>query len=163
VLSALSVFRPITWTMSAYFEASAQTGRLMLLEVANLIVMLAGMKLLSPLGLVWSAAAVGVAFATYAIAGVWVVSRSGPSIHRLALGFVQPLVACAAMCLVVLGLRPLLAYELTIGAQLAAEIVIGALVYIGIALVVCRATVRDFLELARGLVSARRTARGSAR
>ncbi|HEX5062635.1 MAG TPA: oligosaccharide flippase family protein [Kofleriaceae bacterium] len=155
VLSALSVFRPITWTLSAYLEARAQTGRLMLLEVASLIVMLCGIWLLSPLGIVWSAAAVGMAFGLYAIAGVLVVSRSGLSIARLAIGFVQPLVACGAMALVVLMLRPILQATVRLPAQLAVEILVGAFVYVNAALVVCRATARDLIGVVREMIWSR--------
>ncbi|MCW5805605.1 MAG: oligosaccharide flippase family protein, partial [Deltaproteobacteria bacterium] len=86
VLAALSVFRPITWVLSAYLESFGRTGRLMLLEIANLAVMLGAMWLLSPLGLAWSAAAIGASFGLYAVAGVWVATRDGgPSVRRLAL------------------------------------------------------------------------------
>jgi len=158
VLSALSVFRPITWTLSAYLEARAQTGRLMVLEVANLIVMLCGIWVLSPLGIVWSAAAIGISYGMYAIAGVLVVSRSGLSIRRLAIGFVQPLAACGAMALAVLTLRPILRAAVPLWAALAIEIVVGAFVYVNVALVLCRAAARDLIGLVRDMIWQSRTA-----
>jgi PST family polysaccharide transporter len=150
-LSALSVFRPISWTLSAYMQAREQTGRLMFLELANLVVLLGGMWALAPLGLVWSAAAVGIAFALSGAAGVWVVSRTGLSLREVALGFVQPLAACSAMAAGVLAVRAVIAGAVPVGAQLAIEIATGALVYVGVALVACRTTARDLIELVRDL------------
>jgi PST family polysaccharide transporter len=156
VLSALSVFRPITWVLSAYMEAQARTGRIMFLELANLCCLLGGIWLLSPLGLTWAAAAVGLAFGIQAIAGVLVVARHGPSIRRLAAGFLQPLAACGGMAGAVLALRPILAGAVPAAAQLAIEVVIGALAYVAAALVICRATARDLLGLARDVLLRRR-------
>lgn len=158
VLSVLSVFRPVTWVLSAYMESQARTGRLMYLELANLIVLLGGIWVLSPLGLVWSAAAVGLAYGTYAIAGVWLVSRSGPSVRRLALGFAQPLAACGVMVAAVLGLRWVLHGAVPSAAELAIEIAVGAVVYVAAALVVCRTSARDLMALARDLVRRQRIA-----
>src|SRR5262249_47908470 len=47
VLACLSVFRPITWVLSAYLEAESKTSRLMVLEIAKLGVLIGGMALLS--------------------------------------------------------------------------------------------------------------------
>jgi PST family polysaccharide transporter len=156
VLSALSVFRPITWVLSAYLQARGQTGRLMFLELANLVLLLGGIWVLSPLGLEWSAAAVGIAYGINAVAGVWLVSRNGLSVRRVALGFAQPLVACAAMVAGVLAARTMLEGAVPVGAQLAIEIAVGALVYVCVALVVCRATAHALIELARDLMWRRR-------
>jgi PST family polysaccharide transporter len=149
VLSALSVFRPITWVLSAYMESQARTGRLMFLELANLVLLLGGMWLLSPLGLVWSASAIGLSFGAYAIAGVWLVSRNGPSVARLAIGFLQPIVACAVMAATVLAVRSVV--DVHPVPRLAIEVVTGAIAYIGAALVVCRKNARDLIALARGI------------
>jgi PST family polysaccharide transporter len=156
VLSALSVFRPIVWAFSSYMEAREQTGRLMFLEIANLIVLLGGMWALSPLGLVWSATAVGIAFALYTFVGVWVVARNGLSAGRLALGMAQPLVACGAMGVAVLLVRAMTAGAVPLWAQLAIEIAVGGIVYVRIALIVCRGTAHDLIALARDLLDRRR-------
>ena len=158
VLSALSVFRPITWVLSAYMEAQGRTGRIMFLELGNLICLLGGIWLLSPLGLTWAAAAVGLAFGLQAIAGVLVVARHGPSVRRLAAGFLQPLAACAVMAGAVLALRPALAGALAPAPRLAVEVAIGALAYVAAALLICRATARDLIGLARDVLSRKRRA-----
>jgi PST family polysaccharide transporter len=160
-LSALSVFRPITWSLSAYMQAREQTGSLMVLEVANLGLLLGGIWALSPLGLVWSASAVGIAFGIYAVAGVCLVSRSGLSLGRVALGFVQPLGACAAMAMGVLAVRTLAEDALPVWSELVVEIAVGAVVYVCVALIVCRDTARDLLALARDMIKQRSAARAS--
>jgi hypothetical protein len=84
-----------------------------------------------------------------AIGGITLVMREGPSPRRLAIGFVQPLLACGAMAAAVwaahAGLRAAgLGHP---AVQLVAMILVGAVVYVGAALVVCRATARDLLSL----------------
>lgn len=151
VLACLSVFRPITWVLSAYMEAEQRTGRLFMLEVAKVGVLLAGFALLAPYGMRAAAGAVGIAFGVTAVAGVALVVRHGPSPRRLASAFLRPLAACAAMVVAVWlvgrgldrfgGVHPAIYVALEIGA--------GALVYVATALVVCRATALDLLQLVR--------------
>jgi lipopolysaccharide exporter len=156
VLSAVSVFRPISWVLSSYMEANLQTARYMWLEIAKLFVLIGSIAVLSRWGLLWAAGGVGVAFGLAAIIGVWVVLEEGPSPARVLRGFAQPLVACGAMVAAVLAARHALWGALPSWLELMIEIALGAVVYVGVALVVCRETARDFLGLARGVVRARR-------
>jgi lipopolysaccharide exporter len=149
VLACLSVFRPITWVLSAYMESEQKTGRLMFLELAKVAFLIIGIGLLAPHGLHIAAGAVGLAFGLTALAGVAMVVRHGPSPARLAAAFIQPLAACAVMAGAVWLTRR--------GLELAgidhpaifviAEIVVGAFAYVGAALVVCRETAKDLLQL----------------
>jgi lipopolysaccharide exporter len=160
ILSALSVFRPVTWVLSTYLEAQAQTSRLMFLELAKLIILLGGITLLRPWGIHWAAVAVGIAYGFNAVAGVWMVSsKDGPSWWRMAIGFVQPLIACAAMAFAVEGARFVM-YELGIESalvRLLVEVSVGGIAYVAAALVVCRHTSRDLLGLLRDVISRRRS------
>ena len=151
VLACLSVFRPITWVLSAYMEAQQKTNRLMFLEVAKVILLIGGIALLAPFGLRVAAGAVGITFGATAIAGVALVVREGPSPARLLAGFVQPLVACGVMVAAIwLVRRGLIAGGFSHPlVYLIAEIIAGALAYVIAALVVCRATSRDLLDLLR--------------
>jgi lipopolysaccharide exporter len=149
VLACLSVFRPITWVLSAYMEAEQKTGRLMFLEIAKVGLLIVGIGLLSPFGVRVAAGAVGLAFGLTAIAGIAMVVRHGPSPGRLAIGFLQPLAAC-----VVMGFGVWLAHRgLQLGGitrpwiYVSVEIAAGALFYVGAALVICRETSRDLLSL----------------
>jgi PST family polysaccharide transporter len=151
VLACLSVFRPITWVLSAYMEAESKTNRLMFLEVAKVGVLIGGIALLAPFGLRIAAGAVGIAFGSSAIAGVALVAREGPRPGRLVVGFVQPLLACAVM-----GAGVWVAHRALIAEDVHApllhvivEIVAGTLVYVGAALVIARDSSRDLLQLVR--------------
>jgi PST family polysaccharide transporter len=151
VLACLSIFRPVTWVMSAYLEAECKTNRLMVLEVAKVILLLGGIWLLQPYGLRAAAGAVGIAFGLTAIAGIAIVAREGASPYRLFLGFFQPLVACIVMGAAVYATwLALSAAGITHPAiVLTAEIVVGAIAYIAAALAVCRETAVDLLGLLR--------------
>lgn len=153
VLATLSVFRPITWVLGTYMEAQERTSKMMFLEVGKLIIIIAGLYALAPYGVVAASGAIGVAFGANAVAGVIMVlvddRQHGPSARRLIMGFVEPLLACAAMAAVVLALRyeVLAAFGLPPLAILILEIVVGGLVYVAAALVLCRKTSRDLLSL----------------
>jgi PST family polysaccharide transporter len=149
VLACLSVFRPITWVLSAYMESEQKTGRLMFLELAKVGFILLGISLLAPYGLRVAAGAIGIAFGLTALAGVAMVVRHGPSPARLAAGFLGPLAACAVMASAVW-----LTHRGLDGAgvhypwlQVIVEIVVGAIAYVGAALVICRETSKDLLQL----------------
>jgi lipopolysaccharide exporter len=159
VLACLSVFRPITWVLSAYMEAEAKTNRLMFLEVAKVVVIVGGIAVLAPFGLRVAAGAVGIAFGATAFAGVVIVAREpgGPSAWRLFVGFFQPLVACAVMGGAVIGVNAALRFA---GIEhpaiyLIAEIVAGAIAYVAAALAICRETSRDLLGLLRKTLRSR--------
>lgn len=157
VLTVLSVFRPITWVLSAYMEAQNRVGRLMWLEFAKVAILIGGFFALQSFGLEWAACSVGVAYGLSAIAGVWLVTQDGPSPRRLVAGFLRPLIACAAMAAAVLGLRLVVAgHGIPVAIQLAGEIVVGAIVYVAVALLVCRSTAKDLLGLARDVIRKRR-------
>ena len=149
VLACLSVFRPITWVLSAYMESEQKTGRLMFLEVAKVGFIVGGIGLLAPFGLRVAAGAIGLAFGLTALAGVAMVVRHGPSPAKLAAGFMGPLAACAVMASAVwLTHRGLT----TIGVAhpsvyVIIEIVVGAIAYVCAALVICRETSKDLLQL----------------
>lgn len=149
VLACLSVFRPITWVLSAYMEAEQKTGRLMFLEIAKVAFIVGGIGLLAPWGVQMSAGAVGLAFGLTAIAGIAMVVRHGPSPKRLAIGFMQPLIAC-----VVMGAAVWLTHAALLGVGfhhpaffVLFEVIVGALAYVIAALVVARETSKDLLQL----------------
>ena len=149
VLACLSVFRPITWVLSAYMEAESKTNKLMWLEVAKVGLLIGGIAALAPLGLYTAACAVGIAFGVTAIAGVALVVREGPRPGRLALGFLQPLLACGLMgcavwlvgkALAGLGVERPMVYVVV-------EIIVGAIAYVIAAFAVARETAVDLIQL----------------
>lgn len=149
VLAALSVFRPITWVLSAYLEAEAKTNRLMILEIGKLVAIVCGIAVLQIWGVRAAAAAVGIAFGLTAIAGIAMVVREGVSVRRLIDGFVRPLLACAVMAVMTMAtaraLAPLDAHP---AIELIAMSVVGAAAYVASSRwVFAVATSRDLLQL----------------
>jgi lipopolysaccharide exporter len=149
VLACLSVFRPITWVLSAYLEAESKTNRLMGLELAKIVLLIGGIAVLQPYGVRVASTAVGFAFGATAIAGVALVMREGPSPRRLAIGFLQPLAACGVMTAAVWAVHAVVASVAPPAVALIAMIAVGAAAYVAAALVICRATARDLLSLVR--------------
>jgi PST family polysaccharide transporter len=149
ILACLSVFRPITWVLSAYLEAESKTNRLMFLELGKIALLIGGIIVLQPFGVRAASCAVGLAFGATAIAGVALVMREGPSPRRLLAGFIQPLAACAVMSAVALGTRAALvgAGFTRPGVVLVAMIASGTVTYVAAALVLCRATALDLIGL----------------
>jgi PST family polysaccharide transporter len=151
VLSVLSIFRPISWVLSAYMVAESKTNRLMFLEVGKACLLLGGIAVLARFGLVVAGAAVGIAFGAMAIAGVALVAREGPSPWRLVSGFLQPFAACGVMTAAVW----LTAHALPGGGTthpalvLIVETVVGAAVYIVAMFVIAAERSRELLSLLR--------------
>jgi lipopolysaccharide exporter len=149
VLACLSVFRPITWVLSAYMEAESKTNKLMWLEIAKVGLLIGGIAAMAPLGLRTAACAVGVAFGVTAIAGVALVVREGPRPGRLLIGFLQPVLACGLMgCAVWLagkGLAALGVHRPMV--YVVVEIVAGAIAYVIAAFAVARETAVDLIQL----------------
>ncbi len=154
VLASVSVFRPISWVLATYMAVEGKTKQLMVLEVVKVVLLLAGIAVLSRFGVRVAASAVGITFGGQAIIGVMMVTAHGvggtrPSVARLAIGFLQPLLACGMMVAGVYGTHVLLG---ALGndmplIELVSEIVVGALVYVVSALVIARETSRDLLRL----------------
>jgi hypothetical protein len=121
----------------------------MFLEVIKVGFIVGGIGLLSPFGLRVAAGAIGLAFGLTAVAGIAMVVRHGPSPARLAAGFIGPLAACAVMASAVwLAHRGLVAAGVHHPSVLVIiEIVVGTIAYVGAALVICRETSKDLLQL----------------
>lgn len=150
VLTCLSVFRPITWVLSAYLEAEAKTNRLMVLEILKIGLLVLGIAALHPFGLQVAAGAVGIAFGFTALLGIAVVVREGVSWRALLAGFVRPLAACAVMAVAVLAVdRGLAAAGAHPAVELGVEILVGAVAYVVAAFAVARETAIDLLQLVR--------------
>ncbi|HEX4420714.1 MAG TPA: oligosaccharide flippase family protein [Kofleriaceae bacterium] len=149
ILACLSVFRPITWVLSAYLEAESKTNRLMFLEFGKIALLLGGIAALHHRGVRAASFAVGIAFGVSAVAGVLLVMREGPSPRRLLIGFLQPLAACGVMAAAAWAVRDgLIAIHLDHPAiVLTSMILTGAGVYVAAAFALCRSTTLDLLDL----------------
>jgi PST family polysaccharide transporter len=156
ILAVIAVFRPITWTLGTYLEATEQTQKFMYLELAKLVILFAGIAFLQRWGIEAAASAVGIAYGFNAIAGVWMVATGpgpNPRPSHLLAGFLRPLLACGAMAGAVLavryGLRELGVTRAAI--LLPIEIAVGAVVYVPAAFLFATSIARDLIQQLRGL------------
>jgi lipopolysaccharide exporter len=149
LLSALSVARPIGWTVESYLQASDRPRIILGLEafkVFALVSLIATLGRCSPL---WTCTAVGAAFAAHAFACLWVVRRFDALPLLRSLGSLWPaLAASAPMVAAVFGTRHVL---LLCGItrpieRLLAEVLAGALGYVLGAVVVARETSTEVVE-----------------
>lgn len=152
LLSALSVARPIGWTVASYLQARELPRLIFWLEAFKLVLLVGGILTFGRRSPLWTCVAVGVSFAVHALASLWVVRQIDHVSLRRSLGSVVPalgacLVLVAAVLLVRSGLlawgnvRPALA--------LAFEVLGGALGYVLAALVLARDASRDLIAKLR--------------
>lgn len=149
MLAALSVVRPLGWTIGSYQLAERQPVMVMALEVAKVFLLLGMIVLLSPKGILWACLAPGIAFTFHAVGSMLAVRvTNGVSFARLGGGVLPPLLATAPMVGAVIGTRYLLRM---IGWDanfftLALEIVAGGIAFIPSAFVIAPSTARDLLD-----------------
>ncbi|MGZ3416658.1 MAG: oligosaccharide flippase family protein [Polyangiales bacterium] len=152
VLCALSVFRPLTWVFGSYLAAYGRNRTLMALEALKLVLLIGCIAAFAKFGPLWSAGAVGLAFATHALVmSALVVRTDGISGRELASGFIRPLVACVVMAAAVIAVRHGLhtrgiTHKLVV---LLVEIVVGAIVYVPLALLLARETSEELVGRVR--------------
>ena len=153
ILSALSVTRPIGFTIASYLQASNLPRAAMWLNLSKVALLLTSLTLLGQLGPLWACAGVGVGFGAQALASMMVVAKQdGVRVGAFLSKCFPPLLACVPMVLAVYAARYGLAY-LGIdvrGVSLVAEIVAGAVAYVLSALVIARSTSRELVGLIRG-------------
>jgi lipopolysaccharide exporter len=148
LLSALSVARPIGWTVESYLQARERPRLILGLEafkVFTLVLLVVTLGRLSPL---WTCGAVGVTFAAHALACLWVVQRiDGVPLVR-SLGSLWPaLAASAPMVAAVLVARQALLVSGVVKPLecLSVEVLAGAAGYMLGALVVARGTSHELV------------------
>jgi PST family polysaccharide transporter len=132
ILSALSVTRPIGWTIASYLQARQMPRAILVLELFKLLVMLLALVTLGRIGPLWACSAVGVAFAAHAFASLYIVRRvDGISLGRMLKNLGPVLAACALMVMAVLGARSLVTAwgAVPMLVRLVIEISVGALAY----------------------------------
>lgn len=152
VLSVLSVVRPMAWGVSAYLASFSRTRTIMILQLLKLVLLFSCIAAFHPLGYVWTAASVGIAFGGQSLVSIaLVIYTDGIPAWPLVSAVVRPLAACGVMAAGVLGARHGM---LALGVEaprviLVVEIIAGAVTYVVAALALAGPTARDFLQLLR--------------
>ncbi|HTM46917.1 MAG TPA: oligosaccharide flippase family protein [Polyangiaceae bacterium] len=146
LLSALSITRPIGWTIEAYLQARQMPRHILLLSVFRLLALVFVICTLGRFGPLFTCVAVGVAFGAHAIAALWVVrALDGVALRRSLGSLVPAFAACVPMVAAVLGVRYLLLFRDSPVASLATEVLAGAAAYVLATLVVARESSREVL------------------
>jgi lipopolysaccharide exporter len=155
MLSVMTVFQPISWSTISYLAAEKTTRPIMVMSIARAVLLLLLVAVLGYLGgPVWACAGVGAGYAFHSVVTVIVTARSTPlSARAYFTNVVRPLLACVPMFVAVTGLRLFFAHRLPAGLSLAAQLLGGAGVYAGSALVLARANVRELIRLVRAPAS----------
>jgi PST family polysaccharide transporter len=132
LLAALSVARPVGWTVASYLQARQLPRRIFWLEAFKLGLLVASILSFGRISPLWTCAAVGVAFGGHALASLWVVRQIDGIPLTRSLGSLLPaLLSCLVMALAVLGVRALLvSAHLPAALQLTLEVLGGAVAYV---------------------------------
>ena len=159
-LSALSVTRPIGWTISSYLQARDRPRLVMWLEGFKVVALVVAILTLGRLGPLWTCGAVGVAFALHALASLWAVKfieGDGVPFFSFLWRLIPPLIACAPMVAAIYGVRVARAHLHMNNPPLAlcAETATGAVAYVLAALVIARSASRELLQLLKHAVGRR--------
>jgi lipopolysaccharide exporter len=153
LLSALSVARPVGWTVASYLQARQLPRSILKLEAFKLALLVACILTIGRQSPLWTCAAVGVAFGGHALASLWVVQKSDHISLGRTLGALLPaLGACAVMAAAVLLVRGGLlssAEPFPPALRLAIEALTGAVVYVACAFLLARRASRELVEKVR--------------
>jgi PST family polysaccharide transporter len=152
LLSALSVARPVGWTVASYLQARQLPRHIFWLEALKLFLLVAGIVSFGRKSPLWTCAAVGLAFGLHAVASLWVVRQKDQvSLRRSLGGMVPALVACLVMSAAVLGARAAIAQIGPVRpvVSLLCEVLVGAIAYVGAAFVFARGPTSDLVARLR--------------
>jgi PST family polysaccharide transporter len=157
LLSALSVTRPIGWTVESYLQAREMPRLILALEAFKVVALLALIATVGRLGPLWTCAAVGVAFGAHALGALWLIDAiDGVSLRRSIGALVPPVVSSIPMVAVVLLVRHCFGTTTERPAlQLVVEVVVGGAGYCVSALWLARSGSQDLLARVRDAMRAR--------
>ncbi len=159
ILSALSVTRPIGWTIQAYLQASHRPRASMWLGLAKIAFLLSAMFVLGKLtgNPLWTCGAVGLAFALHSLASMFVVSLGdGVRMSQMLGRCAPPLLATLPMAAAIYGVRLAAAGAVPPWVGLVLELATGGVTYVAACFVVAGHHARDFIGLVKGAIQKRR-------
>jgi PST family polysaccharide transporter len=151
LLSALSMARPVGWTISAYLQSRQMPRHIFILELFKLVILGAGILTIGRAGPLWTCAAVGLGFGAHALASLVVVRLTDGVPLRDTVGSLLPAAtASLIMAAAVLGFRSVL--TVSPATSLVLEILVGMISYVLAALVLARGAARDLTDRLRDAV-----------
>jgi lipopolysaccharide exporter len=148
LLSALSVARPIGWTVESYLQARERPRLILGLEAFKVFALVLLAATLGRLGALWICGAVGVAFGAHALACLWVVQRIDGLPLLRSLGSLWPALAASAPMVgaVLVARQALLVSGIVQPLEcLSVEVLAGAAAYVVGAAVLARGTSHELV------------------
>jgi lipopolysaccharide exporter len=152
ILSVMTIFQPAPWSAIAYLQAEKLTRPIMITSIARAVMILGLVVVLGKLGgPLWACVGVGLGYAFHSVITVILAGRltrlpMGPYF----IGVARPLLACIPMFSAVTALRlALVSAHVPLLVSLVAEVVCGAVVYVGAVFVVARSNARELTALGR--------------
>jgi PST family polysaccharide transporter len=152
ILSVMTVFRPMIWSAIAYAQAVQKTRVVMLSSFLLAVIVLPLVAVCGAAGgPTWACIGAGIGYAVHATLTIVMASRAtGLPIGAYLRAAARPLLPCVPMFLAVTGLeRALAAAGIPLVVSLAAQILSGAVVYIGAAFVLVRPGVDELVRIGR--------------
>ncbi|HEX7597446.1 MAG TPA: oligosaccharide flippase family protein, partial [Polyangia bacterium] len=147
ILAVLGVVYPMGAAVQSYLKASERPKAVLVFHISHMVILLGSITLLGRLGLVWAAAAPGLAGGAYALMALLYVGHAdGVPVRRVFAGLGRVLLACAGMTAAVWLSRRLHNPRLDSLGLLILDVSVGIVVYVGLAFVVAPAQVRDLLS-----------------
>jgi len=160
ILSIMTVFRPMTWSATAYAQAVQKTRIVMYASFLRAGFVL---SLVAIFGAVtrdpnWVCIGAGLGYAIHAVVVITLAGRqTGFPVGAYLVGVLRPLLACVPMFLAVLGIKNVLeAASVPAAASLAVQVTVGVIVYVISAFVLVRSSVNELLRLGREALRRRR-------
>lgn len=156
VLCVMSITRPLISKAHSYLQATDRTIRITQLEAFKLVAVMVCIVAFSRFGVLAACFGVGVAFLMELSLSWYIMSRGDGIPFTAFFGrLVPPLLACIPMVLAVEGTRRLL-LDVPVVLSLVVQVVVGALAYVGGALLLARGQANEFLSLTRSALARRR-------
>jgi PST family polysaccharide transporter len=152
ILAMLSVVRPMFGAVWAFIVVERGPRGVMIIEWVNLALLMALLATIGRISPLWACGAVGLAFTIRSGMGLYLVRETaGLSILTQLVQLTPPLLACVPMAAAVFGVRQaLVRIGVTAPAlHIGLEILVGAAVFIGAALIVARHPARELVMLVR--------------
>jgi len=152
ILSVMTMFRPITWSATAFLQAQQRTRPIMTMSFLRAALLLSLMAVVGKIGGPnWACASAAISFTCYSVAMVVITGRTEQiSARDYLVNVARPVLACVPMFACVLGLAQVLARAGVPGAvSLILQVIVGGVVYIASAFVLARTLANDLLALLR--------------
>ena len=161
ILSIMTVFRPMIWSVLSFAQAAQNTRIVMISSFVRAAVVLSLVAICGAAGGPnWACVGAGIGYALHAMLTIVIGARTiGLPAGAYLASVARPLLPCIPMYIGVVALQHGLAVaEAPRVVSLAAQVIAGGVVYIAAAFALCRPGVDELLRIGRDAIRSRRPA-----